>query len=186
MEIKDLVALLEAHSIPLSKWGVGEAKTVDHLLKEVRSGEVELVSENGVLFKVGSIAAVDVYYRDGDTTLKLWEEKQVFSDGRERRRPNTYGGLVEKMLPGENCLTGASRALREELGIESEVEIVLKQSFLDDTGGSMSYPGIRARHTVYLCEVQLPECFYKPEGYVEEQSDKKSYFIWVKAQQKGE
>ena len=43
---------------------------------------------------------------------------------------------------------------------------------------SMSYPGLKALYSTTLYTYNMPDEQVKPEGYVEVQDDKKTYFIW--------
>lgn len=38
-----LINLLTQYNIPIENWGIGEAKTIEHLLREIDSGEIILV-----------------------------------------------------------------------------------------------------------------------------------------------
>ena len=92
-----VVALLNAHRIPYGNWGKGSAKTLDHLVKEVLAGESVLEAGAGKL----SIAYIAVFHTDAHgTKFLLTEEKQIFKDGRERRRI-LEGSVAEKLLASE-------------------------------------------------------------------------------------
>ncbi|MBI5153479.1 MAG: hypothetical protein HZA36_03415 [Parcubacteria group bacterium] len=180
---QDLLILLKQHNIPFEDWGKGSAKTLDHLVKEVMGGEAILeIEESGELIRKVSITYIDVYYTDPTTgnRLKLVEKKQIFKDGRERRR-TLEGSMAEKIKAGETPNQEMiNRAIQEELGITGEIPTTSK-----GTGGirqdSPSFPGLTMQATHYLFEVELNTSQYNPDGYIENQSDKSTYFKWVSA-----
>lgn len=75
MERQELLHILESHSVPLSNWGKGKAKTLDHLLSELNSGEASLLLEKKYLLRLAYGSIVDVFYFTGEEKLKLVEEK---------------------------------------------------------------------------------------------------------------
>src|SRR3989338_6776847 len=88
----ELVGILLAGGINVSLYGLGKAKTLDHLLREVESGEAELrKDETGRLPRVPRVAKGEVLYRTPAGGLRLCEDRQVFTDCRERRR---WAGLA--------------------------------------------------------------------------------------------
>ncbi len=48
MTEQDLKQILESYGIDTSLYGKGEAKTLGHLLKEIKSGETELYLQDGL------------------------------------------------------------------------------------------------------------------------------------------
>ncbi|MCX6721553.1 MAG: NUDIX domain-containing protein [Candidatus Staskawiczbacteria bacterium] len=181
----EVVALLAQYNIPTEKWGTGSAKTLDHLVKEVVDGETVLeVDESGELVRKISVAFVDVYYDDATTGKKLIlvEEKQVFKDGRERRR-EPKASLAEKIKPGETPDQDAvRRAIQEELGISGPIPAAEKRRE-ENTKETGSYPGLKMDAMEYYFDVELNSEQYNPEGYVEHQEDKDTYFKWVKLEE---
>ena len=115
-------ARLEAAGINLSKWGKGEAKTFDHLLKEIRDGEMKLIEEGGKLLRGVTVAIADIYYTDSDgNSFHLVEDRQEFKDGRMRRR-NLPVSLSEKLKSSEDPDSSVIRGIEEELGIEGKID----------------------------------------------------------------
>lgn len=173
------VARLTEHAIPFENWGKGSAKTLDHLINEVAEGETVLeVAASGELVRKVSITYVDVWHTDpSGRRWKLVEEKQVFKDGRERRR-TLDGSIAEKLkaaeVPDQHMV---NRAIREELGIEGDVSAVANGSS-EVTQDSPSYPGLTMKAVNHYFSAELDEAQYKPEGYVEHQADKDNYFVW--------
>ena len=61
MELKEVLDLLDAHTIPHKTWGVGESlKTADVLLEEIRNGESQLAISNVGLVRLVRLASIDV------------------------------------------------------------------------------------------------------------------------------
>lgn len=145
----DLRKWLEHGGVDTSKWGTGSAKTLTHLQNEIESGEATLViGEAGELLRRFIVGVVDVYYEfpDGEK-YRLTEDRQVFRDGRERRR-GLSTAVSEKMKPGENPTSAIIRGIREELGVSGEINLV-KSGIDEQTVSSLSYPGLlsnRVRH----------------------------------------
>ncbi len=178
MQEQELLALLQAHNIPLNEWGVGEAKNFNHLLSEVQSGEATVVEENGNLLRSAEGAVLVVYSTDGKRTWRLKEDKQVFKDGREKRR-ELETSIGEKMRPDESAVEAAYRALREELKITERLALTPKPSIIKGPVSSQSFPGLMTRYVMNVFEVFLPQHLFKSEGYIECQEDKTNYYTWI-------
>lgn len=174
----DVVALLRKHGVSTETWGTGSAKTLGHLVSEVIEGETTLVEdEAGNLVRVVSILYVNVLFAAPNRTLRLREDRQVFADGRERRR-TLEGSLAEKLKAGEEADDRAvSRALQEELGTSRVLKIADCGITLVEQD-SPSFPGLRMRATHRHFDAMLHDASYRAEGYVERQHDKSTYFVW--------
>ncbi len=171
------VRLYEA-GIDTSSWGKGAAKTLNHLWRELEKGEAFLEPDkDGQLLRKVIVSGADVFYSSSDgRRYRLKEDRQVFTDGRVRRRDLGFA-VSEKLGLGEEPEEGMVRGIREELGIEGDVS--LKQVAADEqTRESRSYPGLRSQYTRYLFRVQLNSDQFRPEGYIEKQPDKTTYFVW--------
>lgn len=181
MKKSKLVALLRAHKVPIEKWGIGEAKDVSHLLDEINAGETILKEGRWrgemCLFRNVRVCIVQVYYRNGDQIFRLREDKQVFSDGRIRKR-EYQGSVSEKMRPRETPLASAQRALREELHIGGNITFIQGSVFEEGAHPSGSFPGIMSVFRFYHFDAFLPIEHYRKDGYVEEQADMQTYFVW--------
>ncbi len=172
----ELIILLDKYNIRHQDWGKGKAKTFEHLLKEINSGEAKLVEKDNQLFRIVSVIVMDVYYINKGKKLKLIEEQQIYKDGRIVRR-ELKNSLLEKLIPNEDSLAGAKRALSEELGINLEVKLVDKGKSSEVIPGK-SYPGLMNEGTLYTYVAYLTDQVFNPEGYKEVQEDKTSYFLW--------
>lgn len=172
-----LWAYLRSFYIPTTTWGEGSAKTFDHLHREILAGEAFLVEDGNILVREIRLVKVAVFYNTKDgKTLQLYEEKQVFKNGRVRTRGFKHIG--EKMKPGEHSSVTAFRALAEELGIVEEVTLLDHKTSTPPPEPSKSYPGLMTRIVEESFTVSMPQHLYKPEGYKEEQKDKTTYFVW--------
>ncbi len=179
MTKEELADVLAVHGVPFGSWGTGEAKTLDHLLKEIEQHDSVLSVDGGVLKRVIHVAWIDVYYVHHGVILKLKEDYQEFNDGRKRNR-NLSSSLGEKMKVGEDPVLATIRALKEELSVHVEPANIRQMPAPPvKTEQSPSFPGMMTQYTFCKFEVALPPEFFKPEGYVEVQDDKKTFFVWV-------
>lgn len=176
-EYIDFVQMLKDHGIDTELYGTGTFKTIGHLYQEIHEGETELTEEGGQLIrKVQFVGARILYKKDGEW-IRLYEEKQVFKDGRERRRTNMPYSAAEKFKAGEDPKEVIVRGMKEELDLnisESQFTFYNKKEFGEDG----DYPGIKSFHIGYEFLVILTDEQYNPEGYIERQKDKDVYFTW--------
>jgi hypothetical protein len=168
--------ILAQHGIPIETWGQGTAKTLDDFYTELQAGESTLFLHGGELRRRVTVANIDVYHTDAQgKTYRLREERQVFSDGRVRSR-DLPGSIGEKMLPGEDPTTAFVRALQEELGLTPatlEIEDSETTSRI-----SNSYPGLMSDMVLHGATATVAAEDFVPEGYVEIQDNKTTYFVW--------
>jgi len=173
-------ALLKLNRVPLERWGTGEAKTLDHLVAELIDGECRLLLQDGSLTRHAEGAVVDVYCEGPGGRLKLVEDRQVFTDGRTKRR-NLDTSIGEKMKPGEHPHDAATRALAEELGITASLSVEALGTRRKGPVPSVAFPGLTTVYDMHMFAVTLPPELVRPEGYVERQDDKTTYFVWQPA-----
>lgn len=178
---EELSAYLSGFRIPLWKWGQGAAKEVSHLLNEINDGDTQLVEEGGGLIRKVCFVNIEITGRISGRLNRLVEDRQVFNEGtqteRVRRRQELGGSVKEKIHPGESPEESASRAIHEELGIESKVDLSKTRSENLDKE-SPSYPGLRSQYVATYFGVELKGDQVKPEGYKEVESDRTTYFVW--------
>ena len=161
--------------LPLKKYGIGDAKAFSDLESEINNGECEIIFDNdGTPTRCIKVVAVKIFYKG----MALMETNQIFKDGRERKR--NINGLSEKLLPNETPIDAARRAIFEELGIKDlgrKFNLVHYGSAVE-TKSSPSYPGLKTEYIIdgFCCEI--PEEFYKPEGYITDEGSKTSFFNW--------
>lgn len=177
---EELQEKLLSAGIDTSQWGTGKAKTLEHLLKEVSEGEAELVkTPEGALVRRTTVGKADIYFIDTDGTVyRLKEDRQVFKDGRERKR-NLDSAVSEKLKVGEDHADAVTRGIQEELGIEGEKQVE-DQGITTEQGESPSYPGLGTEYVLHRFKVTIGGEQYKSEGYQEDQPDKTTFFVWEK------
>ncbi|MCL5733095.1 MAG: hypothetical protein M1334_00310 [Patescibacteria group bacterium] len=169
---------LEDAGIDVSEWGKGQAKTLAHLQKEIESGETFLVArERGKLLRKVLVGAADIFYISPDgKKYRLKEDRQVFKDGRERKR-DLGQAVSEKIKPDEDPKDAMIRGVREELGVEGYISLI--ETGVDEQQlSSYSYPGLQSQYIRHKFEATLNDRQFKSDGYIEEQQDKSTYFIW--------
>jgi hypothetical protein len=176
-EYIDFVKMLKDKGIDIQLYGTGTFKTIGHLYQEIEEGETELTDENGQLVRrVQFVGARILYKKDGEW-LRLYEEKQIFKDGRERRRTNMPYSAAEKFKSGEDPKEVIVRGMKEELKLD-----ITKDQFTfynkKEIENNDDYPGIKSFHIGYEFLVVLNDEQYNPDGYIERQSDKDVYFTW--------
>ena len=192
MNLQELQEILEKNGVDLSLYGKGQAKSLDKLLHEINDPEegVELcelqntgeIEEYGArLLRRAKVFNIHVHYDNVESFLRLREALQIFNDGRFRARLERIAAISEKRHHGEGFLDGVLRSLSEELGLENvSVSKIVRMEGITSLNFSQSYPGILTEYKIYQAEYQMEDNFYKPEGYVEVQPDKKTYFVWEK------
>jgi hypothetical protein len=175
-ELKDL---LEEHGFDTSRWGEGPTKTVDALWEEVDLGETEILEAGGEIIRRTRVVGVDVFakFEDGQA-YRLVEEKQVYSNGSERRR-ELITSLGEKVKSGEDPEAAVRRAVAEELGITSLTDVELLKELIVEKA-SLTYNGLATQLLLRLAKVTISEEAFDPQGYTEVQPDKSVHFKWEK------
>ena len=134
--------------------------------------------ERGIWVRELKAIEVRVFHRslDGNTYI-LKEDRQVFKDGRVRRRG--FSWVAEKMEKDENSFMAAERAIKEELGLLSPFaswpEHIDNEVFEQK---SRSYPGLMTEYSIDRFKVYLTPEQFVPEGYVEEQENLTTFFVW--------
>jgi hypothetical protein len=81
---------------------------------------------------------------------------------------------------GEDPLVSAIRGIEEELGVKVEGHQLRKHKDLRYDGGSMSYPGLETKYKGHQYMCYFNDSQFDPNGYVEIQKDKKTFFVWYK------
>ncbi len=178
LTIEKLEKDLKNAGVDTSSWGKGEAKTLSHLYKELKDGGSQLVTDkDGELLRIVTYVGVDVFYKSPEgKSYRLKEDKQVFNDGRVRSR--NYGHAVsEKIKYDENPELAAVRGIKEELGLEDDIEVSLV-SRNEERLTSSSYPGLLSQYIGYKFTAYLNQEQFNPNGYQEVQEDKITYFVW--------
>ena len=176
-EYIDFVQMLKDKGIDTELYGTGTFKTIGHLYQEIREGETELTEEDSQLMRKVEFVGARIIYKKNDKWLRLYEEKQIFKDGRERRRTNMPYSAAEKFKSGEDPKEVIVRGMKEELDLD-----ITKDQFTfynkKEIENNDDYPGIKSFHIGHEFLVVLNDDQYNPDGYIERQSDKDVYFTW--------
>lgn len=173
--IEDLTKVLRENNIPIDTWGKGNAKTIKALLNEIVKKDCFI--EGGTRYI--EFAGIQIFYKTSDgKILKLKEDRQEFKDGRTRRRIMT-ASVGEKMLIGEDERLAAVRGIKEELGVDIDASQLSNETPIDYKDQSQSYPGLDTKYKGYGFDCYFNDEQFNPEGYVENQEDKDTYFVWV-------
>jgi len=180
MTMEKLRKVLREHGTDLECFGVGSAKTLADLHAEIANGETLLVEVDGHLVRRVSVLGVDVFANiEGERIIHLVEDRQVFADGRVRRRTMPTS-ISEKLHPGEDPLEAVTRALDEEINISEFTLLTPTPRKRVEKGGSQSYPGILSEYTKYEVDVLIAPSEYLADGYREIQvGNKVTHFLWV-------
>lgn len=178
INLSELEDRLTSAGIDTSLWGKGKAKTIGHLAKEIASGETVLAEEaDGKPIRRLEVATANIHHSTADgKLLRLKEAKQCFHDGRERQR-NLAHALSEKIQPAEDPTLAIQRGIREELGISGEISLQ-KLGVDQEEMFSPSFPGLLTQYFFHRYLAVLDSEQYVAAGYVEEQPDKNTYFVW--------
>lgn len=163
--------------LPIHEYGTGVAKSIDHLLSEINEREAVITLDTrGNIHRNLRVLMLDVICQYGNGTYLLKEDRQVFADGREKTR-TLDSSLGEKLRQDESPITAVSRALQEELGITTPTQVKFigekTKTFIGD-----AFPGLETTYQMYHYTSIIPEDAFNPDGYVEVQPDKSSYFSW--------
>ena len=174
-----LRSVLSENQIDYSNWGGNATKPIEKLWEEIELDETRIRTEEGDIFRVVGVANVFVKYRSAEgELLQLWEERQEFANGSSRPRNNAF--LAEKGSSTEDYLEWAARALKEELGLTIPTSRIqtLCNKMKPDENIITSFPGLKSQYHIFEFEVLLTDDEFKEEGYVEEQKNKKTFFVW--------
>ena len=150
---------------------------MDHLLSEIQSGECKIIEDGKTLLREIEFVMCEIFYYEGETLLKLIEEKQVFNDGRTRIR-DKESSVSEKMIIGEDPIESLIRGIEEELGISIEESQIQPEKGIEKIEVSQSFPGLMTKYNGHNFTCFLNKSQYNPKGYIEIQKDKRTYFIW--------
>ena len=175
--VEDLKIYLNSFNIDTTIWGTGGYKTLGHLLKEIEEGETELSEKDSSLIRTVNFVGAKLIYKLNGQWVYLKETKQIFKDGRSRKRNLPYS-MAEKFKYGEDPKRALIRGLVEELGLycdDNQISYFNKLKLENNE----DYPGMKSYHEGSEYLVILNNRQYKEEGYIERQVDKDIYFNWV-------
>jgi len=173
---------LEFYAIEIHRWGTNNAKTIQHLIKEINEEETILCeNDDGLLIRQINVVSAKIYFETNEgIKYILSEDRQVFTDGRIRTRQND-SSVSEKMKPNENPEYAIKRGIQEELNIQGDI-VIIPYEKTTSTNYSDSYPTLLTQYTMHRFIVHLNETQFNINGYFEAQQDKTTYFIWIKVE----
>lgn len=170
-----LTAWLAKHKIDFSAWGEQGTKSVEHLWKEIKAGEVYLQDDPPSRV----CAVVKMIIRRGDKILT--EAEQLLSNGQHRFRDNLP---TEKIKNLEKPLDAAKRCLQEELEFLPQDIKLVKNTYhqQEEWKASPSYPGLLTQYILFTVEAEahtLPITDFWTEEYNSASSNvKKHFWVW--------
>ena len=178
-EYMDFISMLQSNGVETDQYGKDIYKTVGHLFNEIKEGECKLSKVDDDLIREVNFVGARIIYKKNGEWLRLYEEKQIFKDGRIRRRKAMPYSAAEKFKFGEDPKEVIIRGMKEELNIDLGIDQFV---FFNKTKfeNNNDYPGIISYHTGYEFLVVLNNDQFKEEGYIENQIDKDVYFTWKK------
>jgi NUDIX domain len=177
LSIVDLVKSLLAVGIDLDKWSPSlGTKSVTDLQAEIDAGETQLQLIEGILTRIVKVVHVTVRVEIGDRSFILVEDKQIFFTGAVRERGLEC--LAEKMTNDEQPEIAARRALREEIGLNFEGELVSIGEEIQQQS-SPSYPGLSTQYQIFNYQIVLSAEDLKQIRFAEIQPKKISLFTLV-------
>ncbi|MBA3603293.1 MAG: hypothetical protein H0W50_06565 [Parachlamydiaceae bacterium] len=177
---EDLSELLSYFQIKYDNW----IKSVSDLFNEIKKGDCRLSIENGILHRhVEGVAIKCFYINSQGERFQLFEEKQVFKNGRVREGGHPF--VAEKLQFNESPEQGALRGLAEELQISGpDVHVIsLPKENKCDTIDCPTYKGIQSTYNTAVFYCEIPDSHYR-SFYIEEQEDKQTFFSWIKIDNK--
>lgn len=147
--LEALLVWLTQQGIDHTTWGQAGSKQPAHLWAEIAAGESVLYAHP----PRRRLTLVQVNIRQGHHLLI--EAEQELADGRRRSRQIP---LAEKLHAGEDVLSGARRALYEELGADpTTVTVELAASPPQVRMRlSPSYPGLLTEYVVHMVTAVVP------------------------------
>lgn len=176
----ELAEVLEGHGIDHTVWGRGATKTLEQLFAEIQDRESRLVESRdaSVLGRMVSVAGVDITAHIDGKRLHLYEKKQVFHRDGSTRERELATSISEKIAGDELPEEAAIRGMQEELGIAYAGLLTHVADRLVIRESSGSYPGLLSVYRTHTFAAQFSSQEYRPDGYVEVQPDKTTYFAW--------
>lgn len=181
-KVGELTKFLEGSSVSIDNyWNQGN-KTVSQLLEEIQLWETLLYVDTDTQKVIREIKVlnINVLYNN----LKLKEDYQMIKDedwnenGIRRDRDHLDAWVSEKIHAGEDIRAAIKRGVQEELDVildDSQVNEYVETSKEKE---SPSYPWILTIYRILTTTVTLKSNQYNPDGYIEEQPDKNTYFVW--------
>lgn len=170
--MSDLKNWLAEHKIDFSRWGIGSAKSVQDLFREIEKGDTKLVATKRLV----EVAVIII--RSGEKFLV--ETKQEFSDNRTRMRSWPPS---EKFSLTEGVEAAARRCLFEELALRKDQikSVKVQPNSIIQEKKSSSYPGLVTRYKLHIIEADvsgLPMCEFSTQEAEVSQDQIVKWHFW--------
>ncbi|PSB58762.1 NUDIX domain-containing protein [Chamaesiphon polymorphus] len=176
----NLAQLLLENGINTDNWSHDRGnKTINDLQTEIELGESSLESIDGTLARIVKVVKIVVNVRLGEREFILVEDKQIFFTGAIRQRG--IENLSEKIKPDETPTQAACRALKEEIGLDFDGELIFKGEETHQQN-SPSYPGLNSYYQMFDYQIVLTAADLDRLRFSEVQQDKISLFTLVEKQ----
>ncbi|MDX9970364.1 MAG: hypothetical protein RBS56_00450 [Candidatus Gracilibacteria bacterium] len=169
---------LKSAGINTDSWGIGKAKSLEDLHKEIENGKSSLIiSANGEILRKVEVAKIDLFFNSPDgKKYKLIEDKRVYPDGREKFRDTSHS-VSKKINKIQTPHSAIKEALLKKLGLKGD--LTLKENgVIEDTNMSPSYPGLRSVYIFYLFSADLNPNDFKSNGYTEKHPEGVTIYTW--------
>jgi len=144
LEEAELRKYLESNKVDISKFGVGQSKTLKDISAELIKGESSLmVQKDGKVIRTVDVVVLKLVH--SLTNSILVQAEQTFSDGTKATLKRLPGA---KRRPDENQFLTARRVLKRQLKVE-ENHVTLDAGNVvvtEEEKDSLAYPGL---HTIY-------------------------------------
>merc|ERR1719326_2086280 len=144
--------MLEKHKIDVSMYGIGSAKTMEEMAKEVQLGESDLMEEKGRLLRVVNVVGLRIREAKG----RILVEANVTRRNGEKSELNRLPGT--KQRPHENAYHTARRVLGGLPLSGGEDDITFNPAaslMLEEEKDSPSYPGLKTLYRKHIVDASI-------------------------------
>lgn len=180
-----VISLLDAKKVPWRGWKhTPGCRTLDEMCKYHRECQFYFRNGDSEEFIIDvHVVVVHVYYNHPqEGWQEIFEEKQVARDGTETSRADSFDGLGETRLRGEELPRGVTRCLEEELKFLDPTKYRLSELLEKHVMGPKDHDKwkwVKGVWYRYVHECIISREIYNPNGYVETEEDGRMiYFKW--------
>lgn len=142
--------------------------------------EQELREEECSIYWIGDrpqrqvqVAVIEVRHPDGRILVESQQQSKVSGEIRHRN----IKAVSEKFKPGETPTDAALRGLREELGLEGDINLTYQRTGIEHKE-SGSYPLLETKYTLFFFSTTLSPDQVR-EDYIADEGDKFIFFDWL-------
>ena len=177
-----IIRILDERNVPHQSWGTGTSRTLNDLFTYHERDRVYFRTESSSELIIDvHVAVVLVTHRVRGKWLELYEQRQIFPNGKVLERTN-FNGIGETMQRSEDMQTSARRCLAEELNFRDPSRYELSECVEIQHRPpvpSEKWPGLIAVYHRHIHECVISRGLYQKDGYVEEEGDgRKVFFAW--------